>query len=588
MISLPCVRETDAAIENFTFLHMGSKGMFDVRGSGDKPLIASFLIIGGKDMPLSNLTWTRSEHWIPHFTGEAENFKINGTILTPVDERGFGIKLEIKNIGGTSAEAGVGLKLCWGSVFHSVNEDKFVDAPKHAYESFWNRGYIFDMRCGTPLFAFAPMTVEEDAQIILLSGGKGRASNDVFCNITREKVVEPGETLTLTTFWGIGFEEVAAATSAQEMLRQGWDFEMNATISWLKERIYNLPDPKLTKLYNENLFFCLFYASGITVDTEELALMTSRSPRYYVSAAYWDRDSLLWAFPAVLDADTELAREMLLYVFGRQCRNIGIHSRFIDGTVLEPGFELDELMAPVIALNKYVEKTGDKSILERTDVSEGIASILRKLAKRKHEKISLFSTFLQPTDDMNVYPYLTYDNALVWYSLSAIDELYPGRFECPASPKDVMEAIWTHCVKEIDGEKRFAWSLDLENNFDVYDEPPGSLLLLPYYGFCELDNPIYVATSALIRSEKYKYSFAESPIAEIGCAHAPHPWVLSIANSLLCGHKESALKHLSLIEMDNGIACESVDESTGECTTGAAFATCAGFLCHALRVTCGE
>ena len=26
-------------------------------------------------------------------------------------------------------------------------------------------------------------------------------------------------------------------------------------------------------------------------------------------------------------------------------RNIGVHSRFIDGTVLEPGFELDELMA---------------------------------------------------------------------------------------------------------------------------------------------------------------------------------------------------------------------------------------------------
>lgn len=78
------------------------------------------------------------------------------------------------------------------------------------------------------------------------------------------------------------------------------------------------------------------------MDTEELVLVTSRSPRYYVSAAYWDRDSLLWSFPTVVDADPALARRMLDYVFGRQRRNLGVHSRYIDGTVLEPGFELDD------------------------------------------------------------------------------------------------------------------------------------------------------------------------------------------------------------------------------------------------------
>lgn len=31
------------------------------------------------------------------------------------------------------------------------------------------------------------------------------------------------------------------------------------------------------------------------------------------------------------------------------------------------------------------------------------------------------------------------------------------------------------------------------------------------------------------------------------------------------------------------IACESVDEESGECATGAAFATCAGFLAFALK-----
>ena len=51
---------------------------------------------------------------------------------------------------------------------------------------------------------------------------------------------------------------------------------------------------------------------------------------------------------------------------------------------------------------------------------------------------------------------------------------------------------------------------------------------------------------------------------------------------------EQALRELTIMPMDNGIACESVDADTGECTTGSAFATCAGFLCHALLTACKE
>ena len=53
-------------------------------------------------------------------------------------------------------------------------------------------------------------------------------------------------------------------------------------------------------------------------------------------------------------------------------------------------------------------------------------------------------------------------------------------------------------------------------------------------------------------------------------------------NSLLSGHAESALRHLRRTAMDNGVACESVNEDTGACETGEAFATCAGFLSYAL------
>ena len=122
---------------------------------------------------------------------------------------------------------------------------------------------------------------------------------------------------------------------------------------------------------------------------------------------------------------------------------------------------------------------------------------------------------------------------------------------------------------------------------DVYDEPPGSLLLLPYLGFCAPDDPAYQNTVRQIRAPEYPYSFAGCAFAEIGCAHAPHPWMLSVANSLLSGEAERSLDLLRRAVMDNGIVCESIDEHTGRSATGDAFATCAGFVCHALRYALG-
>ena len=58
--------------------------------------------------------------------------------------------------------------------------------------------------------------------------------------------------------------------------------------------------------------------------------MTSRSPRYYVSAAYWDRDSLLWAFPAILTVDAAYAREIFLCQVGTK-KILRIYKAFIGG-----------------------------------------------------------------------------------------------------------------------------------------------------------------------------------------------------------------------------------------------------------------
>lgn len=575
-VSLPRVNEINAGVEDLTFLHMASRGLIDLRGGQLEPLMRPFVAQQGVEAELGGFEWSRLGYWYPRFAARAGALGLEGVILAPVGERGFGYRLRLTNNGAETVETAFGLRGQTGSAWHCVNVDKPIEGALNCYVSGWSGLPVFEQMCGVPLFALAPICEGECRAEFELAG------EGWLWRLERTVRLAPGESAEFTAWWGLGLEEVSAVTSARELQRRGWDWELRRSLAWLAQRSLDLGDEALTRLYNTNLFFCIFFSTGRTLDTEELVLVTSRSPRYYVSAAYWDRDSLLWSFPAVLDADAALAREMLGYVFGRQRRNIGVHSRFIDGTVLEPGFELDELMAPVLALERYVDATGDRSVLADPDVLRGIDGILKKLDAERAEGCELYETFLQPTDDERIYPYITYDNVLVWRALRALGRLFE-RPELTERAERVRRAIYDNCI--FDGA--FAWSVDLAGGHDVYDEPPGSLLLLPYYGFCAWDDPVYLKTAAMIRSPDYTYSFAGCEIAEIGCPHAPHPWLLSIGNSLLCGRSGEALEHLRRTRLDNGIACESVDEHTGECTTGEAFATCAGFICHALRRAIG-
>lgn len=564
-LSLPAVAENTGAVEGLTVLHMGAKGLLELSG-GDGPLIAPVWRVNGEEQTPA-LEWHRENAWVPVARGEARGMTVALTYLCPLGERAFFVRLEAENHRAVPLDVWLGVRGQWTRTLHEVNETIVLDGRRTQEASGWNAAFVMQEVAGLPLCAFAPIA-EADVQWIW---------GDMAFEGGRSVLLAPGQRMCVELIFGVGVETVAAATSAKHLLRLGYARCLRETLEWLGKRMLSARDATVARMMNENLFFSFFFASGRALDTEELCLMTSRSPRYYVSAAYWDRDSLLWSFPAIVLTDGAYAREILVHVFARQIRNVGQHSRYIDGTLLEPGFELDELCAPVIALERYLSRTNDRALLQEPCVKSGLLRILSVLESKRHPEIELYETFLQPTDDEIVYPYLTYDNVLVWRVLLLLSD-WLERPELARRAQAVREAVYRHCVK--DGQ--FVWSTDLQGHFDIYDEPPGSLQLLPHYGFCAMDDPVWQKTVRTIRSQEYPLSFAGRPIAEIGCRHAPHPWVLSICNSLLCGHADTALAHLARTHMDNGLACESVNEDTGACETGAAFATCAGFLAYAL------
>src|SRR6185369_7444534 len=227
----------------------------------------------------------------------------------------------------------------------------------------------------------------------------------------RDVQLAPGESAEAVFLLGVGVDRLssasAAATLAQRITRSGSDAVVGDASAWSRARTRTTGQADLDLLMNRNYLFTRLYAWGRTLDTDQLVGVTSRSPRYYVSAAYWDRDAMLWSFPALLDTDPTIAREALEYALTLQLRNTGTHSRFIDGVALEDGFQLDEADAPIVAFASYVNKTNDTAFLEAHRTA--LIFLRDRLASRYDASVGLYTSLQDSQDEYQKRPYLTYD-----------------------------------------------------------------------------------------------------------------------------------------------------------------------------------
>ena len=550
------------------------------------------------------------------------------------------------------------------------------------------------------------------------SGSVGTASITV--RASKHVTLTPGERATVAFYVAFNREADGARTTSVDLRRQGWEALEAETRRWLAERrvpVPGRPRGREESILNRNLLFCRFFATGKTLDSEEVVAITSRSPRYYVSAAFWARDVLLWALPGLVLIDRARAREVLLYALSAGTMHVGDHAQYMDGRSLYPGFELDEAAAFLVGLGTYLDGTSDFDVIKAPQVLEGMRRVLAEIEKWTLRAADgapvLCRTSLDPSDDQVRLPFLTYDNVLVrkaWQvAADVLDRLAqtgahasPGvglvagadGIDCADVDADVDadagadgdgdpssydrctggnlrkqacrlrdaaealgEAIRRYCVVDGPFGPMYAWSVGLapgwadadagvepvaapgetgsaraeigchgtpaagpdgahegagegkdddeekgegrglqRTEVELYDNPPGSLELLGYYGYCrDRDGASILAnTRRWIRSRHNPY-FVEGRFAAPGSAHSPHPWPMAVANSILAeaaardaigrcdlGVVKSAVELLTSAPMDFGVACESIDAETGMAKTGAAFASAAGFLGYSL------
>ncbi|MGF7184497.1 hypothetical protein GGQ84_000580 [Desulfitispora alkaliphila] len=598
-IAIPEIQE-DGTILSINCAHLRGNGLLEFNG-GAEPFLKPRFLVEGKDITEQNkLSWYMCEHWIPAFQGEDQGGQVRygGTILTPQNEKGFVYRLWCRNQGNKELKLGAQIEGYWAETNQIVFESHPLNAVNRVLWKDWTNTLVLETRPDTGWMALG-ILVDHETNVRKWQEGVSEKGHSFV--LGKEMGIKPGEELIFDFIVGVNSEADGAAVAAVHIARRGFGWLKDSTESWLRSRSLKVDNSKLkggTKatlepVLNRNLFFNYFYTTARTLDSGHIVLLTSRSKRYYVSGAYWARDAFLWSFPAILLVDQEWSRQVLETGFTRYGENGPFHSCYLNGQVLYPGFELDQLAAYFIALNQYIEAYGDLDLTEDW-VVKGAEALEKILWQHHNHELYLFSTFLDPSDDQVKHPYLTYSNVLVWKALSVLQKIYKANNNTvkvrhlDGVDRLLKKAIQQHCVIKGPGGQMYAWAVNGKGDYQIYDNPPGSLLLLPYYGFCSPKDKVYKNTLDWIYSKDNQYSYWEGSFPGLGGIHAPYPWVMSHCNGLLAGKIKEGLEFFSRAEMDGGYACETVDGEKGIVKTGGHMASCAGFVAYSIYSAVGQ
>ncbi len=630
LVSLPELDESGCH-RSVNVVSEAERGVVAAVGHEDGGLLAPSVIIDGVERR-PGFTWSREADWLPRGEALVAGGAISVEWVTPISR------------GGTS-DAGLAARLDYR------NETTAPQHVRLAWSGRWAATVVHHFRAKQLALSLQTRddawtgcrAVYAGSERLLLSlswrPGEGarfvgaQPENGWLCS--REAILDAGESLELDVYIGVATEPDGSGATALYLRRTGYDALRASTVSWLDAHGPRFGEPRspsasqrpahrsgpprsseadgsgarplsspkrhgrdsrgpagsatedLERVARLNAFFSHFFAQADCLDTGRTVLLTSRSPRYYVSGAFWSRDAYWWSFPALLLVDPVRARRGLVASLENAGSNVAHHALYITGQRLYPGFELDELVAPVLALWRYVDATQDESVIAESAVQALLETVARELAEMSVSREGVFDeafvTTLLPTDDPTDFPITATGNALVAVALEAIGRLTgdDDALRRGCALRDRLSSMFVH---EPGGgaPARWAWAIDLDGKPEWRDEPPLGLRLLPYLGLAVEGSD--AASHAFAESLRwlvtdYAFHYAGA-FPGAGAPHFASPSAFDLGNRVLTGNHDlgDPLVQLATTPMDAGIACESWDPGTGIVVTGQAMASVAGYL----------
>ncbi|HFI0158826.1 TPA: glycoside hydrolase family 125 protein [Streptococcus suis] len=171
----------------------------------------------------------------------------------------------------------------------------------------------------------------------------------------------------------------------------------------------------------------------------------------------------------------------------------------------------------------------------------------------------------RPSDDACIYPYLIPSNMFAVVVLGYLGEIAEQfaseEFSDLAErarqlAQEIDQGIRTFgLTKNQAGENIFAYEVDGLGNQSIMDDPNvPSLLAAPYLGYCQKDDPIYLATRRTILSQENPYYYEGDYAAGLGSSHTFYRYIWPIAlaiQGLTTDDKEEKARLL-----DTMVACD--------------------------------
>src|SRR5665647_585689 len=289
-VSVPEISLDTGAIHRIGILTDRHAGLLEAHGTAEDPLVELVVLVDGRPQRLTDLVITHDASWIPRLRASTACGQLTGWVCAPPGESGLALRLELLNDTDEPAHVELGWAGLWAHTSLSQFRAKPVDGQIAIFDDRWTGSRVATLTCGVPTMALAwrdgaDQSLTPDPPNIIEASWRS----------VRALTVLPGATAAAELFLAVAVEPDGASTTALHLRRRGFADLYTATVNWLSDHAMRLQrGVAVDNVVNRQLFFNYFFAQGDCIDTGRPVVITSRSPHYYVSAAFWSRDAYCW------------------------------------------------------------------------------------------------------------------------------------------------------------------------------------------------------------------------------------------------------------------------------------------------------
>jgi hypothetical protein len=619
-LAAPWIDPADGAIHGVNVLHRGMASLLSWAGArrpepGGVPLLRMVVLVEGVETPVEDVKWERLDRWIPRWRGRAGEVAVTVTICTPggFDPLAPGAVILVRTESAERVRVGIRLEGRWSWTLRTAASTRPALPANRARRE--GAAVVLEagempMGAGLAILATGPGGRAElgrpgsDQRSGAHAGGVASADGGAQPGAAEqaggpaELVAVNGEAIefrlqteattrgkgTSAFVLGVAPDGDGALAAARRLAGIGAEELVRRARLDLASLNRATDEVAARDIVARNLVFHHYSAAARAIDDDRLYPVLSRSPDHGECAVFAETEALSWSLPAYALTDPLIAREVLLRVLEVYSDRPGNMRRYIDGGILDAGYSLARALDHGLAIERYIEITRDDTFADEPLVQQVLRELDEAAYTRLHREIFLAGTDTLAGGERADYPYVAWDNAQLWRLSQVIDRWLRVEAGGPKprfarADAEIEAAFWQRFTTEVDGLGVIPYSIDLRGKAAVYDDPAGSLRLLPFVGLCAQDDPIWLNTMELLHSKSYPLFLGGQPYPGFAGRSRPGEARFSaLCADLLCPWRARSLETLRSLHLPGGVACETWDPATGRVASGPYAASEAGFL----------